>query len=95
MRVQVGDVIRWSRAWSRDFSPPLWSLIISHDGDDDFTDVTLLSSGGVKAGSEDKINGSKFPNFGKHAVAEIVPADELPDEVLVALAKYQLTGEIK
>lgn len=97
-KVRPGDVMRWDKVWMQDISDdPLWCLVLSEDPVDPgaFTDVNLnviaIDGPDFVAGDQGDFN---WPPNEDYASAVIVPPEEWPDEIVIAVAKYRLTGEV-
>jgi hypothetical protein len=94
MHAQVGDVIRWDRAWGRDLDPALWTLVTDPDGEGEFFDIALNTVGQTAAGELDGFTNDSFPMHSDSAEADIINPNDWPEWVCVAVAKYRLLGEV-
>jgi hypothetical protein len=94
-KLQIGDVVRYDRIWSRDCKPPLWAVVHRVDSQGPWF-RRLVDNERVKLNytewhASDSVGDEQYKDY---AVIRSRPdPSEWPEEVCVAIAKLQLGVE--
>lgn len=94
-KLQVGDVVRYDRIWSRDHKSPLWAVVYRRDRQGAWLRPLVEDAGASLHYREwhTSDEGYDEPYKDTGVIRSRPDPSEWPEEVCVAIAKLQLGAE--